>query len=306
MKKRRKRSRFISLLTTLAVVFVMVAGSYHLVFAHRFETAERKVQNLDDFPGLKYENVTFPSNKGQHLAGRFYFADQKPKGIVIVVHGYGRGGLKSHIDVCDYFTRHGYMAFSYDGTAYDSSEGKRAEGIPQGIIDLDYAIRFVEHSDYKELPIMLWGHSCGGYCVSCQPAIHPEVRAVVSTAGFNRVTDVSRARGGDVVGILSWTVVPFVWLYEKLRFGKYGGMTGVEGLSSFDGGVMILQGGEDRLIDPSLGYKIYKKKFGAESRFCFRYRKTKKHENVYYQSKKKGILDEKSMKKMVELYDQYA
>lgn len=200
----------------------------------------------------------------------------------------------------------GYMAFSYDGTAYDSSEGRSSEGIPQGVIDLDYAIRYVEASQYGGLPIMLWGHSWGGYCVSCQPQIHPEVRAVVSVAGFNSLADVIRARGVDKVGKIAGASIPFVRAYEKIKFGKYGGMTGVKGLSSFDGGVMILQGGKDKLIDPSLGYDIYKERFGKDSRFVFRFRKKRKHENVYYKSKKKGILDEKSMSMMVDLYDRYA
>lgn len=101
----------VSLLVVLAVVFALIAGSYHAVFAHRFETAERKVQSLADFPGLQYEDVTFASDRGQKLAGRFYLADQEPRGIVIVVHGFGRGGLKSHVDVCDYFTKHGLHGF---------------------------------------------------------------------------------------------------------------------------------------------------------------------------------------------------
>ena len=296
----------ISLLVALCVIFALIAGSYHAVFAHRFETAERKVQDLGDFPDLQYEDVTFPSNKGQRLAGRFYLAQQEPKGIVVVVHGFGRGGLKSHIDVCDYFTRHGYTAFSYDATAYDSSQGRSSEGIPQGVIDLDYAIRFIEQSQYAGLPIMLWGHSWGGYCVSCQPAIHPEVAAVVSVAGFNSLAGVIRARGADKVGKLARASIPFVKLYEKIKFGKYAGLTGVKGLRSFDGGVLILQGGRDRLIDPSLGYDIYMKKFGEDPRFQFIFREKKKHENVYY---KKGIhsgLHEETMMQMVELFDQYA
>ena len=40
----------ISLLVALCVIFALIAGSYHAVFGHRFETAERKVQNLGDFP----------------------------------------------------------------------------------------------------------------------------------------------------------------------------------------------------------------------------------------------------------------
>lgn len=66
---------------------------------------------------------------------------------MIIAHGFGGGGHNSYMDAADYFARNGYYVFTYDATAMDKSEGEGLGGIPQGVIDLDSAISFVERMD---------------------------------------------------------------------------------------------------------------------------------------------------------------
>ena len=63
-----------------------------------------------------------------------------------MAHGLGGGGHNSYMDCANYFARHGYYVFAYDATGNDESEGEGVGGLPQGVIDLDYAISFVEQS----------------------------------------------------------------------------------------------------------------------------------------------------------------
>ena len=50
--------------------------------------------------------------------------------------------------------QHDYFVFAYDATGNDESEGDSVEGLPQGVIDLDNVITFVEQQDeFKDLPI---------------------------------------------------------------------------------------------------------------------------------------------------------
>ena len=48
------------------------------------------------------------------------------------------------MDCAYYFAKNGYYVFAYDSTGSDASEGEGVGGTPQGVIDLDYAISFVE------------------------------------------------------------------------------------------------------------------------------------------------------------------
>ena len=83
--------------------------------------------------------------------------------MYVIAHGFGGGGHNSYMDVANYFASNGYYVFAYDVTGCDKSEGEGVGGVPQGVIDLDHAISFVEdNNEIPELPIMLFGHSWGG------------------------------------------------------------------------------------------------------------------------------------------------
>ena len=58
------------------------------------------------------------------------------------------------MDCANYFAQHGYYVFAYDATGNDDSEGEGVGGFPQGVVDLDHAISFVEKSgNFPDLPI---------------------------------------------------------------------------------------------------------------------------------------------------------
>ena len=113
-----------------------------------------------------------------------------------MAHGFGGGGHNSYIDCANYFAHHGYWVFAYDATGNDESEGEGVGGLPQGVIDLDYAITFVEGSgNFPNLPIVLFGHSWGGYIVCSVLSYHPEVKAVIACSGFNSSSNMFEAEG---------------------------------------------------------------------------------------------------------------
>lgn len=76
-----------------------------------------------------------------------YSVGENQHGIIIMAHGFGGGGHNSYMDCADYFVNHGYLVFAYDATGNDESGGEGVGGLPQGVIDLDYAITFVEDRD---------------------------------------------------------------------------------------------------------------------------------------------------------------
>ena len=148
----------------LVIMPVLTVMVYEDNFGERFETADWMAYSVSDFEGLQVEECSFPSNENQLLAGYCYSKDlhdgtQPPKGVVVLAHGLGGGGQNTYMDLADYFTSNGYLVFAYDVTGNDKSEGSSVKGLPQGVIDLDYALRYVRQSDvYAGLPIVLFGH----------------------------------------------------------------------------------------------------------------------------------------------------
>ena len=167
MKDKKRISIKKILLIILCVVIVFfVAGLWYLSvaiydenFNQRFTSDESLMFNISDFDGLQRTQYKFASNKGQMLTGYMYSFGSGQRGIVVLAHGFGGGGHNSYMDCANYFARHGYYAFAYDATGNDESEGEGVGGLPQGVVDLDYAISFIEGSkDFGNLPIVLFGH----------------------------------------------------------------------------------------------------------------------------------------------------
>ena len=258
------------LLTPTLILPAVSAIVYHVNFSQRYETAEWMAFTADDFPGLNVTECRFPSDHGQMLAGYEYRKGEgEPKGVLILAHGLGGGGQASYVNVIDYFAGCGYIVFAYDATGNDKSEGSCIGGFPQGVIDLDHAIRHVKARPYGNLPIVLYGHSWGGYSVCAVLEYHPDVRGVVSVAGCNDSTIMIREQGRLMAGDIIDLLIPYVALYEKIRFGSYADASAMKGFEESDAKIIILHSDDDTTVLPAYGYDIYKKHYGSNDRFTF-------------------------------------
>ena len=273
MKKKKK-----ILLTVLLCVIVLAVGGWGMFcvkvydenFNVRGDSYEPMMLHLEDFSGLRCTEYAFPSDRGQMLAGYLYSAGEDQHGIVVMAHGFGGGGHNSYMDCADYFAQHGWYVFAYDATGTDKSEGDGVGGVPQGVIDLDYAISFVEaNDDLSGLPIVLFGHSWGAYSVCSVLSYHPEVKAVIACSGFNSSSDMFESGGKSQAGSLIYTMTPFVKIYERVKYGKYAKNTAMDGFASSDASVMVVHSADDDVIEIGYGYDQYYEKYKDDARFTF-------------------------------------
>ena len=284
-KKTRNKPRKIAKVITIIFVIlllVMLVGNgiltvviYNQNFNVRGDSYEPFMFYVEDFQGLSRTQYEFTSDKGQKLAG---YLDEtsdenesdEPKGVIVLAPGFGGGGHNSYMDVANYFVQNGYYVFAYDATGCDESEGEGVGGFPQGVIDLDHAITFVEGLDKtKDLPICLFGHSWGAYCVSCIPKYHPEVKAIIECSGFNSSAEEFEAQGKEQAGSYIYTMMPYVHLYERYKYGEYSKCNALDGLASTDAKVMVVHSQDDGVVPISVGYDKYYEKFKDDDRFKF-------------------------------------
>ena len=182
------------------------------------------------------------------------------------------------MDCANYFAHHGYCVFAYDATGNDESEGEGVGGLPQGVIDLDYAVTFVEESgNFPDLPIVLFGHSWGGYSVCSVLTYHPEVKAVIACSGFNSSSDMFEAEGKKQAGNGIYLMLPFVKLHERMKYGGFASNTAMDGFSKSDAAVMIVHSFDDEVVPAEYGYDIYYEKYKDDSRFRFVHFEDKGH-----------------------------
>ena len=286
-------SAILILVIFLVAPFTVGAILYDGVFGERYETAEFVKLRLEDFDGLKADRHEFTSNGGNKLVGYRYYVDAtEAKGVVVISHGLGGGGHNSYMDVAYYFAQRGYDVFAYDATGNDESEGKGVNGIPQGVADLSSAIDLLQEiTELKDLPVMLWGHSWGGHCVSAVLNYHPEVKAVAAVAGFNRSGDLIKAQGRQMVGGFIGFMMPYVNSIERIKCGKYSSANALDGFSNSACGVLIAHSSDDTTVPIEYGYDKYYKKYADDKRFEFIRYENKGHNNIIYSDSYIAYLD---------------
>lgn len=288
MQLKKKKAWRIVLFVLLSILVLLTGGLWALTvsiynenFDKRFETYEPLMFQVEDFEGLSRTRYEFASDKGQMLTGYLYSVGEKQTGIIVLAHGFGGGGHNSYMDCINYFAQHGYYVFAYDATGNDESEGDGVGGIPQGVIDLDYAISFVEEVDgLKGLPIGLFGHSWGGYSVCNVLTYHPEVKAVVECSGCNRSSDLFEAEGKRQAGDFIYVMTPFVKIHEQIKYGKYASNTAMDGFKASDAAVMVVHSLDDDVVPIEYGFDLYYEKYGDDLRFTFLKFEDKGHNDV--------------------------
>lgn len=297
-----KRILVIAVIVILAFVLVVLPAAsmlaYCSVFGVRYSTPGSVLHHVEDFDGLRRDRYEFASNEGQRITGYNYFRDdQDIKGMVIFAHGIG-AGHNSYMDVIEYFTHYGYYVFAYDVTGNDESEGLSINGLPQGVIDLDHAITFVENQpEFSGLPIVLLGHSWGGFSVANVLNFHPEVKAVCSVSGFNRSSDLLNAQGQQMVGPAINIMLPYLDLYERVRFGDYATHTSMDGFKNSDARIMIVHSEDDTTVPITYGYDIYYAEYADDPDFVFIRYTDRGHGKIF--SKSPELLGE-----VVEFFDE--
>lgn len=274
MKKTGSKKKIIPIILAVIVLltvgwFIFCVFMYNANFNVRCDSYEPLMLRTEDFDGLECREYSFPSDKGQMLAGYLYTSGTDQHGILVIAHGFG-SGHNSYMDVADYFAKNGYYVFAYDATGCDKSEGKGVGGPPQGVIDLEHAISFVEESsDIPDLPVVLFGHSWGGYSVCSVLNYHPEVKAVVECSGFNCSSDMFESGGKSQAGDAIYAMTPFIKVYESFKYGKYAKNTAMDGFANTDADILILHSEDDNVIGIEYGYDKYFEKYKDDPRFTF-------------------------------------
>ena len=96
--KKTKAKIKIVLIILLSIIVLMIAGRwafcvkmYNDNFNIRGESYEPAMLRVEDFEGLECTEYSFPSDKGQKLAGYLYSNGENQHAIVIFAHGFGDG-----------------------------------------------------------------------------------------------------------------------------------------------------------------------------------------------------------------------
>lgn len=240
---------FSLILLAIANFILNMAG-----FKKRCEGNENlKYLKAKNFDNLNAYPVSFKSDKGQTLNGFLYSSAKHSsyKGLIVFSHGMG-GGHLSYTTEINYFAQKGFIVLGYDNTGTCSSEGKKLGGFAQGTIDLKFALDFVaSREDLKDLPVLLLGHSWGGYSVCNVQALSPAVQ-IKGIVAFSPFCSVNRLMRDQIKAKTKANLIimsPFFDIINLLKFGKAGLLNSCETVSSNNIPTLILHGGNDMTVN---------------------------------------------------------
>ncbi len=265
----------------IALTYIIYDSSFNI----RFETYSATAFKLEDFDGLQRTRYTFKSNDSQTLVGyKYYSSTTAPLGLIVLAHGFGGGGHNGYMDVISYFVQNGFWVFAYDATGNDESEGTTS-GLQQALIDLDFSLNFVKrHSDFRNLPIMLFGHSWGGYAVSAVLNLHKDIKAVCEVAGFNNPKTFLHNECRKGLGAYSAIVMPYMNHYVQSKFSEYTDYTAVDGFANSTAQVVVVHAKDDDIV-PFENAQTIIGSYDNDERFLFITPETGGHSNVLYSPK---------------------
>jgi pimeloyl-ACP methyl ester carboxylesterase len=255
-----KRKRiFIIGLIFIALIISSCSIVAHIIYSKTFGSRIEGFSENQFTTYLKWNEIdktVYPReevyfNSGKNKLQGFIYGGENDKGLVILSHGLG-GSADSYLPMMIYFVDKGWRVFTFSNTGVRGSEGKNVRGLTQSVIDLDAALQYVEKSNtLKELPVMLVGHSWGGYAVCAVLNYEHNVSAVVSFAGFNNGYETFKEIGISSAGGFYYLLYPQFWAIQKIKFGNTMKLTAVDGINKATIPVMIVQSSDDDIISPA-------------------------------------------------------
>ena len=181
------------------------------------------------------------------LRGHVYGPDNK-RGLIVFRHGM----FSQHQDYLPMITAmvdKGWRVFAYDAIGCGASDGDSALGMSQSPRDVAAAIDFARQNGLANgMPLVLWGHSWGGYGVAAALRTHPDVDACVTMSGFDTPLKVLSYSATSAYGILGRIQEPFLWLNTVIDFGDEANVSASDAVVDSGVPTLVIQGRKDTTV----------------------------------------------------------
>ena len=238
-----------------AVLLVYVCGSVaatHIIFAVQFRRVD--AQTASQLPLYADVAQDYPRRELQFCSGENLLTGwvygEPGQALVVISHGLG-ATAESYLPQTMWFVDQGYSVFTYDATGSGVSEGKTTLGLSQSVLDLDAALDCVEEDPaLSELPVLLFGHSWGGYAAAEILAYDHDVTASVSLAGYASPMGMMCETASSLCGPVAYLGAPFVLVHQWVLFGSAANGSAVTAVNGCDTPVLIVQGLADTNVRP--------------------------------------------------------
>lgn len=240
------------LLVAFCAACIVAKIGYDICFQRSWPPADSLRLRYEDVdPGAYPRTAVSFTSGGNRLNGHVYHVEDA-RGMVVISHGLG-AGAESYFPETRFFVDNGWQVFAFDNTGSHHSEGDSTRGISQSVLDLDAVLRHIEGDPtLNDLPVVLYGHSWGGYAVAAVLNLGHPVAAVASVAGYSTpaaaLYDFAENRTG-IFGVLAY---PLFWGYHNILYGSNANISAIDGLNRSGVPALVIHGTGDNTIRPDV------------------------------------------------------
>lgn len=261
MSAAKKKSVFGTILRvfiTIIVILLIAAFIAGYIFTSvemnkRFKREDYPVESANLHYTYSHYEQEYPRQEvsfrsGDNVLKGYIYGLGNDKGVIIFSHGLG-SGHESYLGTITALVDCGWRVFAYDGTGSCSSDGKTTVGLAQSVIDLDKAVTYVENNSvFEGMPIYTVGHSWGGYAAAAIHDFDHDIAGSVSISGYRAPFPMLCEYADNLFGDKSIAVYPFMWLYNKVKFGRYSDIDTINAINKKDAAVLIIHGDNDDTV----------------------------------------------------------
>ena len=244
--------RILIAFVALVVVFEIASFAYDRatlndMFARTDRSTYGLMPTFEDYASDHTRTAVEFQMDGKTLRGYVYEA-ANPKGFIVFRHGISSKHL-DYLPMIIAMVDCGWTVFAYDALGCGESDGDSQVGMSQSALDVAAAVHFVKDSGIAgNLPIILWGHSWGGYGVAAALDLVPDVAACITMSGYNEPIGIIMEWTERMAGPLGITQFPTLWLCNKLDFGANADRTAIDGINKTEAPVLIVHGAGDETV----------------------------------------------------------
>lgn len=228
----------------ICIVLFCLAKIFHSKFFGRRFTPDPlvKLYTKEEF-GLQSDEAEFKCGKDTLRGAFYYLPGFEPDKIVVYCHGMW-STHKSYMQDIGWLCKAGFKVFGFDYTGTDISDGKNIVGMANSLRCTNAAVNFIK-TECAAKSICVVGHSWGAFAASNIGKYHPDIKAVVAIAPFLSL----RHSFGSLLHGASRVLIPFLYLADFTRCGKFSFARAIKTQKNFKGKCMVIASADDHMVN---------------------------------------------------------
>ena len=202
--------------------------------------------SYSDFKGLNQEEYTFINSKGIEIHYFYFYYDNfKDDKIVLFLHGLAPGHAAYFAEI-DALARRGFKVLALDYSGCGDSRGKILGSINQPTRDVNELLDLLK----IEKPIIVVGHSLGGYTSLNIINLRKEIKKAAILSGFLSTESII----GPIIKNKFFS--SRILKYEKKVYPEYYDLKNIDYLKTTDDDLFFIQSEDDSMIPYSVSLKV--------------------------------------------------